>query len=245
MELKNNTIQKANRKVLAMNSFCEKVASVSRSEWKSKTSEEWFLVETDFHGLSEKHRVFLSIFIAQQTERSYRRGFYQGVSSVLLDKEVLGAPASTWTDIEPLLHEWRYLTPLCVKIGPGRFRLAELSVDACEHKITAFKASELALKHSNVFQEYLEFATRELIRATQRFYGRRQNLSKKRRFQVLEKFNFCCCYCGRKAGDGIELHVDHVKPVSKGGTNCDENLVAACRDCNLGKGAREIKANGR
>jgi 5-methylcytosine-specific restriction endonuclease McrA len=33
----------------------------------------------------------------------------------------------------------------------------------------------------------------------------------------------------------VELHVDHVIPVSLGGTNEPWNLVAACVPCNLGK----------
>ena len=68
----------------------------------------------------------------------------------------------------------------------------------------------------------------------------RKPLSKKRRFEVLKRFGFRCNYCGARAADGVELHVDHVHPVSKGGDNSGDNLVAACRDCNLGKGAREI-----
>lgn len=74
---------------------------------------------------------------------------------------------------------------------------------------------------------------------------RRKPLSKKRRFEVLKRCGFRCHYCGARGTDGVELHVDHVHPVSKGGDNSDDNLVAACRDCNLGKGAREIKKYGR
>lgn len=36
------------------------------------------------------------------------------------------------------------------------------------------------------------------------------------------------------------MHVDHVLPVSEGGTNDIGNLVTACSDCNLGKGASII-----
>lgn len=60
-------------------------------------------------------------------------------------------------------------------------------------------------------------------------------LTKKKRFEILKRDNFTCQYCGAKAPDA-KLHVDHVKPVTKGGENHDDNLVAACVDCNLGKG---------
>lgn len=56
------------------------------------------------------------------------------------------------------------------------------------------------------------------------------------RFDVLSRCNFRCVYCGRPAPD-VVLHVDHIHPVSKGGTNDRLNLTAACEDCNMGKRA--------
>ena len=55
------------------------------------------------------------------------------------------------------------------------------------------------------------------------------------RFKLLKKFNFTCQYCGRKAPK-VELQIDHIFPVSKGGTNDLDNLTIACADCNIGKG---------
>jgi len=42
---------------------------------------------------------------------------------------------------------------------------------------------------------------------------------------------------------GLTLHIDHIIPVSKGGTNEEANLVTACDQCNLGKGAKIIGAD--
>lgn len=58
------------------------------------------------------------------------------------------------------------------------------------------------------------------------------------RFSVLERDGFRCRYCGEGSADA-RLHVDHVKPVSKGGTDDLDNLVTACEGCNLGKLDRE------
>lgn len=66
----------------------------------------------------------------------------------------------------------------------------------------------------------------------------RKTLSKKRRYQVLERDNFTCQTCGRRAPD-IVLHIDHIIPVSKAGNNTLENLQTLCMDCNLGKGNQE------
>jgi 5-methylcytosine-specific restriction endonuclease McrA len=45
-----------------------------------------------------------------------------------------------------------------------------------------------------------------------------------------------CFYCGKTLGD--RYHVDHVMPVSLGGSNGPENLVIACPRCNIRKGAK-------
>jgi 5-methylcytosine-specific restriction endonuclease McrA len=65
----------------------------------------------------------------------------------------------------------------------------------------------------------------------------RSRLKPKTKFEVLQRDGFCCVYCGRKAPD-VQLHVDHVVPVSGGGSNDLKNLVAACAECNVGKGKR-------
>lgn len=46
-----------------------------------------------------------------------------------------------------------------------------------------------------------------------------------------------CRYCDKKIGRGRagDWHVDHVVPISKGGTNHPDNIVVACSDCNLRK----------
>lgn len=51
---------------------------------------------------------------------------------------------------------------------------------------------------------------------------------------VLDRDGFTCRYCG-----GPATTVDHVIPRSKGGQNTLENLVAACKRCNLSKGDRQ------
>lgn len=42
-----------------------------------------------------------------------------------------------------------------------------------------------------------------------------------------------CYYCGAKVCEAY--HVDHVLPLSKGGSNGPENLVIACPQCNMSK----------
>ena len=60
-------------------------------------------------------------------------------------------------------------------------------------------------------------------------------LSKRLRFEILRRDGFQCRYCGLRSTEGNGLTVDHVTPVTLGGTDEPSNLVAACIDCNAGK----------
>lgn len=69
--------------------------------------------------------------------------------------------------------------------------------------------------------------------------AKREPITKKMRFEVFKRDKFTCQYCGRMAPDVI-LEVDHIKPVAAGGKTEMINLVTSCRDCNRGKGKREL-----
>lgn len=55
------------------------------------------------------------------------------------------------------------------------------------------------------------------------------------RYDIMKRDGFKCVLCGRKAEDGVKLHVDHIIPVSKGGKTIENNLRTLCDSCNLGK----------
>ena len=46
-----------------------------------------------------------------------------------------------------------------------------------------------------------------------------------------------CSYCGKKSS---KLQMDHVVPVSKGGSHNAENITPACPSCNQSKGNRSL-----
>jgi len=52
--------------------------------------------------------------------------------------------------------------------------------------------------------------------------------------KLLHKYNFSCVHCGTKEN----LSIDHIKPVSKGGTDDIDNLQILCKSCNSKKGAK-------
>lgn len=49
--------------------------------------------------------------------------------------------------------------------------------------------------------------------------------------RIWESQNEKCAYCGQRRGLGC-MTIDHVIPLSKGGTNDEENLRCACKRCN-------------
>ncbi len=66
----------------------------------------------------------------------------------------------------------------------------------------------------------------------------KRDISERLRFKILMRDGFTCKKCGRSPMKemGVELHVDHIIPWSKGGETIPENLETKCKECNLGKG---------
>lgn len=65
----------------------------------------------------------------------------------------------------------------------------------------------------------------------------KRDINLRLRFKVMQRDNFKCCLCGRSPAmtPGLELHIDHIVPWSKGGETVFDNLQTLCSDCNLGK----------
>lgn len=56
-------------------------------------------------------------------------------------------------------------------------------------------------------------------------------VSKKDRAYVMKKYANTCKFCGSTK----KVEIDHIKPVSKGGTNDISNLQVLCKSCNIKK----------
>ena len=61
------------------------------------------------------------------------------------------------------------------------------------------------------------------------------------RKNVLRRDNYTCQYCGAR---GKELTIDHITPRSSGGESVWDNVVTACRTCNLRKGNKSPGSSG-
>lgn len=60
------------------------------------------------------------------------------------------------------------------------------------------------------------------------------------RQNVFVRDHYTCQYCAKKLSEK-KLTVDHVVPLSKGGTHEWTNVVAACESCNNKKGAKSLE----
>ena len=53
---------------------------------------------------------------------------------------------------------------------------------------------------------------------------------------ILQKGICVVCKCALKKGS---THLDHIKPISRGGSNTDDNIQLLCQPCNNSKGAKD------
>lgn len=81
----------------------------------------------------------------------------------------------------------------------------------------------------DILDEVEEFLTKYLKK---RMYNFDLPLWRKITKRVFERDSYTCSYCLQKGG---ELEVDHIIPLSKGGTNALSNLTTSCRKCNRQK----------
>jgi len=111
-----------------------------------------------------------------------------------------------------------------------------------EEKLGKFKSKfidwcskERTIYEADLQDEFLEFE-KKFIKS--RLYNTDVKLWKRISKQVFERDNFTCLYCGEIGGI---LEVDHMFPISKGGSNELDNLTTSCRKCNRQKRDKTIQ----
>ena len=63
----------------------------------------------------------------------------------------------------------------------------------------------------------------------------RGRVSNKMRFYILERDHYRCRCCGRSQNE-VDLEIDHIVPIAKGGKSTSDNLQTLCTECNKRKG---------
>lgn len=69
---------------------------------------------------------------------------------------------------------------------------------------------------------------------TRKYHSKKQRnlMTPKIRKQIKERDRYTCQICGKYMHDEVGLHIDHIKPVSKGGKTVPSNLQVLCSKCN-------------
>ena len=62
-----------------------------------------------------------------------------------------------------------------------------------------------------------------------------------KRLALYLRDGLACVYCGASLEAGVTLTLDHLRPVSKGGSNAASNLVTACQTCNSSRKNRPVR----
>lgn len=142
----------------------------------------------------------------------------------------LGIPYKRFLKIEQKMVNDISISPIC-----------KIQIE-CEKEYTS-PAGRNEYFEGDVFSEdeirtMVETIKQENIMRSSEEYRRkmeRRRVTDKLRYQILRRDGFRCQLCGASQADGVRLHVDHIIPVSKGGTSDVENLRTLCDRCNLGK----------
>jgi 5-methylcytosine-specific restriction endonuclease McrA len=117
-------------------------------------------------------------------------------------------------------------------------RLRELKAEAFSYLDQAVELSRKSEKRSTreVYYCLISYLQDRMTKEFLPEESNREPLKQSERTTVFEKDKYTCQKCGRREA----LQVDHIIPVSKGGTNDLSNLQTLCRSCNLRKGAHHV-----
>jgi len=98
---------------------------------------------------------------------------------------------------------------------------------------------------TNALKAFIEYANsseigyqkRKSANTKNKLRVERRDPSLRLRWKVLKRDRFTCCKCGASPvlKVGVEFHVDHIMPYSKGGETVFENLQTLCSTCDIGK----------
>jgi len=107
-----------------------------------------------------------------------------------------------------------------------------------------FRKKQFVNKKYRHYSECAEFSRNQYEKGAlkpKKVRNRRVPISQKLRFEIFQKNNFTCQYCGRnKDEDKIKLEIDHIIPIAEGGKDEYNNLITSCKDCNQGKSNKII-----
>jgi hypothetical protein len=117
-------------------------------------------------------------------------------------------------------------------------------LEIAQNKKCSFKENITKLNYKNLFEDYPDIENIDILKPKENInieVDETKFVKAGIRWQVFERDDFKCVACGKSAHDGAILHVDHIMPKSKGGSNSMENYQTLCHLCNIGKSNKSEK----
>ena len=152
--------------------------------------------------------------------------------------------------LKDIAREYKYDKPLPRSLTLGLFKICGHVLGQFHHNVLELKFDELdetvyyglwsTKEHhhiSEINEFWINFRNKlriELMSPKKPRQTARSPWPKGIRYEALKRASFRCEYCGATKIE-IQLHLDHIIPVSKGGTDELDNIRVLCGECNLNK----------
>jgi len=137
-----------------------------------------------------------------------------------------------WQNYHGISRTTAYALLRAIGIKPANTRIAGIN------KPVSFLTKDQLIAMDMIVEQYkLGRSVNELCVGAQ---SKNVKVSQKLRVDILARDSYTCQMCGIGAKNGAVLEIDHIHPVSKGGTNNPANLQVLCRECNGGKSNRSV-----
>ena len=120
-------------------------------------------------------------------------------------------------------------------IFPSRAKIKKVKEHAPK-KTSGFMIEELSKPESNpgVISDPIPMPAQHVKEIQSEDMSKRIVFPQETRMSVYNQSEGRCVYCGRFIPFD-EMTIDHIVPLSKGGTNYEKNLQCCCKECNLMK----------
>lgn len=118
------------------------------------------------------------------------------------------------------------------------------------HDVAELNGHEFVLIERDLSKKEIEQLIQICEEKLDSFYAKLPNLEEqndgwgRKRILLIEKYPFCSL-CGARPSknNDVELDIDHIVPISKGGSDDIENLQVLCHRCNRAKGNHLLKSS--
>jgi len=175
---------------------------------------------------------------AEHYQWMIKNGISEGFK--FFESKMIGYPVTPDT-ISDLIDQFVILYPVYdsyLQIAKGE----KIRLELLSEKLNAWLKQKSKSEHSEEAQGYSGITDQNSemdLQKIKELAGLRIKVMPAIRWQVFQRDLWKCVACGRSASDEVILHVDHIMPRSKGGSDTIDNYQTLCNVCNIGKSNKD------